>query len=260
MCPVIANSLFKSIADRLAKQADILATACTQAQAPGGGLYYPRIHQGVAAAGNFPVENDLIDSANEFDANTLSGTIFPNIFTSMISAQESHVVAQKASSLDAFLNISGINVDPNYENAYFLCKGNHLNARNTFLDRQAAMGTVDLTSSGVGTFTDGEAIGTGTGKTSDTNHAAAELDAIPMVTIGANNLVLAVQLLAEIYPDGSVAASRNVTIPTGTTSGVPTQVGSAGEAFLDITNVILAGGNASDQVVFVSRKERTRAL
>ncbi len=260
--PIIPNGLFEGLADRLAEQADIMSTAFTDAQQEGGGFFYPRIHSGIAALGNFDVENTLISSANAFDQNTLSGSTFSTLYADVINAHESHAVAEGASSLNDFLNVSGINVDVYYEEVFFNVKGSHLEGRNVFLDRQIDLGTVDITSSGVGTFTDDQALGVGAGVVSSTNHAAAIIDAIPTVNMGATDLVLAVQLQEETpFPgDGQRVASRNVTITSGVLSGVPTEVGTGSEPFLDVTDVIIAGGNASDAVVFRSRIDRLRAL
>ncbi len=259
--PIISNSLFEGLADRLAEQADIISTAFTDAQQEGGGFFYPRIHSGVASLGDFAVEDSLIKSANELDGDTLSGSTFSVIFADVINAHQSHVVAEGSSDLNQFLNVSGINVDVYYEEVFFQTKGSHLEGRNVFLDRQIDLGTVDITSSGVGTFTVGEALGIGAGAVSQTNHAAAVLDAIPTAAITAD-LILAVQLQEEVpFPgDGERAASRNVTITSGVLSGVPTEVGTGGEVFLDVTDVIIAGGGASDQVIVRSRIDRLRAL
>lgn len=258
---IIPNSLFEGLADRLAEQADLMSTAFTDAQQVGGGFFYPRIHSGVASLGNFAVENTLISSANALDQNTLSGTTFSNIYSDVINAHEAHAVAEGASDLNAFLNVSGINVDPYYEEVFFQVKGSHLEGRNVFLDRQLDMGTVDITSSGVGTFTDDQALGIGAGVVSSTNHAAAVIDAIPTVAMVAD-LTLAVQLQEEVpFPgDGERAVSRNVTITSGVLSGVPTELGTGSETFLDVTDVIIAGGSTSDQVIFRSRIDRLRAL
>lgn len=257
--PIISNDLFTDLADRLAAQAKLLADAMTAAQAVGGGYYYPRIHGGVAAAGNYDVEDALIDSANDLDVNTMSGTVFPDIFRDMINAHEAHVIDEGASSLDAFLNTSGIDVDVYYEDVYYLSKGSHLEGRNVFSDVEHLMGTIDVTSSGVATFTDGEAVGTGTGDAGPNNHAAAHINVVAGNDIVAD-LVLDVRLLEEDPDDGSVATSVNVTVSSGVIEGQEVSVGAADDKYLDVTDVVVAGGTALDQLTLVSDISRVPAL
>ena len=257
--PIISSSLFQDLADRVAKGAELMATAFTQAQAVGGGSFYPRIHQGVTAAGNYDVENALIDSANDLDDNTLSGTAFPDFYSDMINAHEAHVIAEGASSLDAFLNTSGINCDPYYEEVYFLAKGSHLLGRNVYSDVEQLMGVVDVVSSGVATFTDGAALGTGAGVTSPTNRAAAHINAIPQNDITAD-LVLDVRLYEEAQTTGQQAASRNVTITSGVLADAEVSVGELTDMFLDITDIVIAGGTLNDTINFISDVQRVRAL
>jgi len=261
---IIANSLFTGVADRVAKQAEIQSTAFTQSQAQGTGKFYPRIHDGVGVGGNYDVENAMIRSANSLDNDTFSGVPTANFWASaysdFMSALETHTQSEGATDLDDFLNTSGINVDPYFERVYFVCKGSHLDARNVFMDTPVELGVVDVISSGVGTFTEEAVIGTGTGKVDDTNHAAAQLHAIPQATIS-SDLVLDMSVFAEDVADGRVLTSRNVTIPGGTAGGTLVSIGTSGvDKFLEVDSVLIAGGTTSDQVKIVSQVERIRAL
>ena len=127
---LINNSLFSGLADRIAKQAEVYKAGLNNGL--GGTKYYPRIHTGVPGDGDFEVENDLISAANTIDNNTISGTMFKNVFTTFINDLESHVLGENAPSFDSFLNTSGINTHPDFEDVFFRSKGVHLDARNTF--------------------------------------------------------------------------------------------------------------------------------
>jgi hypothetical protein len=64
-----------------------------------------------------------------------------------------------------------------------------------------------------------------------------------------------------LYPDGSVATSANVTVPAGTAAGELISVGTSGvNTYLDVTNVITAGGVSGEQFKVLSQLERVIAL
>jgi hypothetical protein len=261
--PIVAPELFKGIADRLSKQWQFLVNATQEVTAKGGGLFYPRLHDGTGVGGNYSVEGDLIAAANSTDTILHdSGIMADSYFATLINALNTHVTNQGADDLNAYLNISGINVSAYYEEVYYQVRGSHLEARNVFSPYdQETMATVDVSASGVGVFTDGVALGTGTGDVSTTNHAAGMLHIVLQSGITPTDTILNLQLLAELYPDGSVATSANVTVPAGTAAGELISVGTSGvNTYLDVTNVITAGGVSGEQFKVLSQLERVIAL
>ena len=140
-----------------------------------------------------------------------------------------------------------------------MAKGSHLLGRNVYSDVEQLMGVVDVVSSGVATFTDGSALGTGAGVTSPTNRAAAHINAIPQNDITAD-LVLDVRLYEEAQTTGQQAASRNVTITSGILADAEVSVGELTDMFLDITDIVIAGGALGDSIRMISSVERVRAL
>lgn len=263
--PVIPSDIFKGVADRAAKQAEFFKEASEDARAKGGGLFYPRLHGGLGALGNFPAENDLIRALNTTDNTTFSGTMWTQFYSDLINALETHVQNEGLTNLDAYLNVSGINVHPYFEDLYFVVKNTHLDARNVFEGEFTApttLATVEVLSSGVSTFTDNESVGTGSGKVVvGSNQAAATLHVILTSGITPTETVINLQLLQEVYPTGNQAASQNVTIPAGTSAGTKVVVGTSGVNFyLDVTNAVVAGGVTGEIFTVKSERERSIAL
>jgi len=260
---IISNAVFEGIADRIGYQSKQISDAIDDMEPVGGGLFFSR----VTDTDDYQVEQPLITPGNTLDNNlpNFSGTektLLSNTFASMISGLITHVNAVGSASgittLDSFLTTSGIDVDYNFDNAYFASQGQHLNAINVF-GPQIELASVAMTGSGVGAFTDVQALGTGTGKTSAVppNYAASALEVITNSLIGANNLILDVRTTTE---DGT-ADSNQVIVTNGTASGVGFDVGTpATDLYIDVVNVVPAGGNNGDSVVIKNKVLRDIAL
>lgn len=261
---IIEGAQFLDIADRLARQAINLEDAVLTNTSGIG--YYVLVHGPLPFAGDFEVENDLIVAANQTDVDMVFNEAATTFFTNMINALNNHVVArgQAASiaSMDDYLNQSGINVHELYNESHNAVVGSDLNAVNVFRDDEILMATVETTASGVGTFTDGEALGTGTGsfvrdtgpgQTTTPNSAEQSIKYIVEADIGApNDLVINVVGTNE---QGNTVAEQ-VTIPSGTLSGVGATIGPSQRKYLDVTAVQFAGGNAGSKVQIRSIVER----
>lgn len=259
--PVINATTFKGVADRIAAQWILIKAAIIDSKAEGGGKFYTRIHDGVGT-GDPVVERDLVRPANVLDDNMSSGLVASSFYGSFINALKQHVSGQGYRSLDIYLNTLGINVSPYFEDVYYLATGSHLDARNVFENPAGTiLGTVSLSGSSVGTYVHGTRVGTGTGKVASDNHAASNLKVVPTTTVGGTDIILDLALLSEAPTDGSVAASMQVTIPSGTVAGTVIDVGVPyTNMYLDVTNIRFAGGSASDTLKVVSSAERVEAL
>lgn len=261
--PVIDPSLFKNVSDRLAKQYEYFTIAIGQASAKGNGLYYPLIHDNTPVGGNFPVENDLISAGNSTD-NLMhdSGIIADQYFASMLSALNNHVTNAGATNLDDYCNRSGITVSPYYEDAYYQVQGSHMLGRHVFSPYdQETLATVDFSASGVATFTDGVALGAGSGDTSPTNHAAGILHAVVQSGVLTTDVQLDVYVKTDKYPTGTESTSRVVSLPTGTVAGDKISVGTSGvDRFNDVTNIVVAGGDSGVEIKVVNQIERVIQL
>ncbi len=257
---VIPLSVLRQVADRLSKQVELLVAAITSAGAEGTGKFYPTIHGGIPSTGLYGTEKDLITSANALDASKLANaTVLPNIYRDFINDLGTHAANENKTDLNTMLSGLGLNVDPDFDEAYYNVKSAHMWGENVFADSSVLLATVDFTGSGVATFTDGDAMGSGSHQaTSATNRAAAMLHAVPTDTVGATDIILDVRLTNE----SDVAMSRNVNIPAGTAAGTLVSVGTSGVNFFrDVTNVVVAGGTNLDQIkIYNQYPERVHSL
>jgi hypothetical protein len=188
-------------------------------------------------------------------------------FATLINALNNHVVSRGTevgagvTSMDDYLNQSGINVHECYAIAHAAVLGSQLDAFNVFRDDEIQMGQVDITSSGVGSFTDGEALGTtaggdfvrDTGPTVTPNSAEQNVCWMAPSGIG---VPFDIQLNVIGVNEQGNTVSEQATIPAGSTSGVCSQIGPDGFKLLDVTAIQFAGGNAGDIVTVRSMIER----
>ena len=256
---LINNNQFKAILDRVASQGQLWQYYLTSGQNVGT-KYYITIHSGLPPQGDFDVENDLISAANGADTNTISGTMFKNIFSTLIQNLESHGTNRGAASFNSWLNISGINVHEAFDAVYFAVKGSHLDGRNVFFNEDNILvSTFTSTSSGAGTYASNNPLSTtGTGAFSETNHAAAKLLLIPIQNTGAD-IQFNLRLLAENPSTGTITGFSNILIPSGTTSGTQFPVNnviSGGHNYIDVTNILAAGGDGNDVFRVYAIRER----
>ena len=259
---VIPSGVLQQCCDRVSKQVELLAAAVTSASAAGTGLFYPKIHAGIPVTGLFRTEDDLISSANALDTSKLTNaTVLPNIYRDFVNDLNTHASNESFTDLNTLLSGVGINVDPDFDEAYYQVRSAHLWGENVFADALVTLATVDFTGSGIASFSDGSAMGSGShAATSATNRAAAMLHA--KVTsaggIGGTNVILDVRLTNE----NNVSTSRNVTIPSGSALNAIVSVGTSGtDFFRDVTNVVVAGGTNGDQVKIINQyPERVHAL
>ena len=254
--PVISG-----IFDRIAGQGKLLRFAINSGNNTGTKMYF-RVHQGAGTNGDYQVENDLIDAAYGVDTNTVSGTLYKNMYTTLVQQIDSHVVTTNgAVSLDSYLNISGINVHPEAEEIVYQARGTHLDAVNVFFEEpNILVATYAVTGSGTGTYSSSNVIGTGSGKVSSTNHAAAKFILVPIQDLN-GSIQINLRLLRENRDGGTIADSYNVFISSGTPSalsGTQYRVNcqSGQYMYLDCNNIVAAGGGGSDGFRVYALRER----
>lgn len=256
---MISTPLFSGIADRMAAQASILKFAINSGVNTGT-PYYKRVHTSVPSDGDYAVEDALIDAAHALDINVISGTMFKNVYSTMIQDLDNHILDNNAESFDSYLNISGINVHPHFEDIYYQVKNQHLDAVNVFFaEENLLVATYAATGSGTGTYTSNNPIGTGTGKVSSTNHAAARFVLVPVQNVGADIQVNLRLLREDGQSSGTLAAFDNIRITSGVTSGIQFPVNnriSGTHTYLDCNNIVAAGGLSSDNFRVYALRER----
>jgi len=253
---VISNNLLEQLTDRMAKQADEIRSGLQDANHEGGGYYYYRIHSGVGLSGDSDVEEDLIASAADLDEDFEPNDTYRLIMNDFVNALDVHVRNQGAAGLNAFLTTSGINVAELFADVFNACKGQRLDAINVFDPNEEVMATIHMSSSGTGTWDDGVAIGTGSGSYSTTNHAAARLFMEIAEQDLSNNAEVKLCLTKE---DGS-SEEKTVDLSSGLIVGERANVGSASDAYLDVSSLIWAGGTSGTDVIVKNHIERTIAL
>lgn len=261
-------SVLSGIADRMAEQVAIDKVAFTSGMRTGTYMYQ-QIHKGVGVVGDYQAENALIAAAYGVDNNSVSGTAFKSVYSSIVTALEQYYVDRGAISFDSYCDISGINFHPNFEDAWYQVKGTHLNAVNVFYPAdQLTLATYFATGSGTGTFTSVNTLGTGTGKVSATNFAAGKLILVPINTVQGTVAQLNILLTRESgQSSGSTATFDNLRIPAATTSGQQYPIGNWANSginnlttFLSVSNIIGGGATSGDGFRVLALRERYTIL
>lgn len=262
---MILNSVASGIFDRVAAQVQMYKFGIQSGAQVGLGLFYPRVHRGSGQDGDFSVENALINSAHSVDINTISGTMFKNLYNSFFNDFETHVLNANSPSFNSWLNISGLNVHPNFEDAWYQTKGQHLNAVNVFFaNDNIKVATYTVTSSGAGTYASVLPIGTGTGSVSPTNFAAAKFLVIPSQST-VSGVQINLRLLKEDgQSSGTLSDSANIAITSGVLSGIQLPVNwldsNSGNYYLDCNNIVALGGYQNDVYNIYAVRERNIVL
>lgn len=265
---IISASLMQQIVDRIAAQATFIENALTSARQTGGGLFYTRIHDNVGfPLGDYNVESDLITPGHNIDDNLQNDPVLALEYSEMINALISHVTeAQGITDLDDYLLRSGVNVPQQFDDVYFAVRGQHLLAVNVFRSQPVyPMATVVWLSSGVATFTDGFRLGTGSGDfvapgadNSNITNANSAPQALEVVV--ASGIGSATQLNVYLLPENLVQTTRTVVLTSGMQIGSTAPIGSGSDAFLDVVNIVVAGGTTGQAIRVRSIVERVPQL
>lgn len=255
---IITNVSFIGIADRVAKQAEEIASGLDAANQEGDGLgwHYTRVHSGVGL-GDSDVEEDLVAAAADLDEDFENEDSFSLVFRSWVNALDTHVRNQGSNGLDAFLETSGINVHDYFAEVFEAVKGSKLSAINVFCPRELTLASLCPAGSGTGAWSDGDVLGTGSGDVSDTNHAAAKL----VAEIRNSTLCSGIEIDLCLTKEDGTSEWKTVHINAGAVAGDRTDVGThPGDAYLDCTNVVFTGGCSGICVDIKSEVERAIAL
>jgi len=147
--------------------------------------------------------------------------------------------AQGYSGWDTYLDTLGLNVHEDFNTVYNAINRSSLDAVNVFRSTQIDLGVFALTGSGAGTFTDGDALGTGSGKFSATNSAGAQMQAY----VGSGSLTVDMIMdLSVTYEDGTTASGVTATLSSGAVVGSTTNFGTSSDDIIDVTGAVFAGG------------------
>lgn len=263
---IISKTLMQGITDRIAAQATYIDSALTSARQTGGGLFYVRIHEDVGTFGDYNIENDLITAGNNIDINLANDPVYALEYSEMVNSLISHVTeAEGITDLDDYLTRSGLNVAEKFDDVYFAVRGQHLLATNVFReDELDPMATVVWLGSGSAVFTDGYRLGTGSGDfvspEDGTNLSNANSAAQALEVVVASGITAASQLNIYLLPESLVQTTRTVNLTSGLQIGDTVAIGSGSDAFLDVVNIVVAGGASTDAIRVRSIVERVPEL
>lgn len=257
MSQTLPLAVFSGTADRLAKQILLIEAGLAAASAEGGGDHFER----VTLTDDYHIEVALITPAHNLDEALATINAFGSFSTAAayISAIEAHYrTVGGVSNLAALLTMSGVTVSDAFWRAANLYAGMNLPATQVFTDVAVELGSI-VRAGGSWTFTDGLAIGAGSGNASATNHAPQNIEAyVPAaITIGAASVNINVTVLED---DGITTSTRQILVPNGSSAGTTVVVTSGTDLALDVTNVTVLGGTNGDQVKFRSIPTRSVAL
>ena len=249
---VISKAIFEKHSDRVAKQYELIKAGVVAAAVDGVNGDHFDI---VTASDDYDVENAYITPANSLDTNCTITSILGNNtdFRGIINASETHVRGESYANLDAYLSGLDCNVDDNYDELYNAVRSAHLDAINVF-GPATKVAEFEITGAGADDFTHITAIGTGSGKASATNHAAAIMQAIVTSEIGVGSDL---DISLTMTNESGNEIIEGITIPAGSELG--TTIDTSGLA-IDVTNVVSTAGTNLDAVDIYSKIERVISL
>ena len=258
---VISNTLLETLVDRAAKQGEHIESGLTAASLEGTGYFYYKVHSGVGLAGDSDVEEDLIESAADLDEDFTVANSLRLIMSDFINALDTHVRNMGAQGLNAYLTTSGVNVHDYFAEEFDAVKGQDLDAINVFCPEELTLGTVCITGSGEGAWTDGDVVGTGTGSWSSTNHAAARLVVELQANGSGEGICSGVELQLCLTKEDLTSELKTISITSGTGPLVRTDVGThPTDEYIDVTSAIWAGGCSGTCLKILNEIERTIVL
>jgi len=246
----IADAVLLAHCDRLARQKVILQDALAQLSASGShgsGVTHFMI---AANTKDYDVVAPVVEQWYELDENmTISNVVAAVTYlTRAVTALEDHFSAVGVSGgLNAQLAAQGLRVSEHYADVFYLARNTNLDAAVVFKQDAVTMGTLVVTAPGSGTFTDGSALGSGSGAYSSTNMAAQNLEVVVTdQVIGGVNLVLNITCKKA----DTTTEVKQVTVTAGSAVGTVFPIGTSSDEYIDVTAIsVSAGGTAGDTVI-----------
>lgn len=249
---VISNSGIENITDHYAYMWIQLQSGVVNATPADGEEAYRHI----TIDNNAWAEGDLASSCKTLDINGIvQSTMASTVFSTVVRAHDTHIqnVVGGSANLNTLLTNSGINVNSKYEEVYYYVNGRHLSANNVFDQYIHVMATATIVGSGTGcTFTDGVALGTGTGNAGVGNYCASQLKCVVI-----SGLTADVDMKIYATQEDGTETTIDVTV---TTLDSEVNIGTTADTFIDVTNIQTTGGDATDEIDIVNIPERTPAF
>lgn len=246
----------------MAAQQRLFNTALLDMSATGGGKFYPRVHTNIAETtpdGDPDVEVPLVGPANTLDENYTSGSFLTTIYSGYLQAWRAMLTDLGYADLDEFLTDIDLNLHEDFDPIYNAVFGVSLDAVNVFRKTPLEMGKIVLTGSGTGTFTDGSALGTGSGTFNGSNNSAGAQLQLYMASGATTGAPLVVNMTV-LKEDGSQQTNVTGTLLIGSDVGDTVDFGTTADKFIDVVSLQFAGGEASRTVAIRQIIERQASL
>jgi len=266
--PLIDTTTLLGVADRAAKQYEIIYNAWIALNAVGGGNYFDRVTVTDDADVEIPTErnyNDLDENLPNVDHAITRGTSMCTIISSM-DGHFARPNATKTAPLqiggwDGYLYSQDERVSWWFSRLFFACYSYRMLAINVFSEGDDLLATATITGGPTASFTDGINYGNGAdfNPANGSNYAATQLRA-KVVTMGGANL----DLRLSVKDINNNPMTIDVTIPASSPVGTEITIGTTSDRFLDVIGVSLipfsSFGTLGDTIDIRNIKEREIAL
>lgn len=268
----VTLSQFLEVADRLAKQRDLIGVAADAAnEASGGG---DRFVEYVMDTDNYNFTNRLLKECYLVDTylsrDSAIGLSRGNTFIWFRGILEgiSKWASDEDNSLDQFLTDESGQVSEFFNDLWYSYQDTNLLASNVFCEQTLArdgfsLGTAEVEAGPVLTFTDGTRLGIGSGSAGGTgatkNFAPAQFKVV-VTLMDATDLDLTCTLT---LPDGT-SETQDVVVPGSSAVGAEINIATSSDVYIDLTDVAFTvggdEGTVSDLVTIQHIKAREIAL
>lgn len=267
---LIQKSVLLGIADRAAKQVEMVNANLDQIGGTGGGLFWER----VTATDDPDVEIPTLGPYRQWDnesqnENRLLLDVLRNMgtVTQVVTAMDAHFavrvagVALQEGSWDGYLRDKDARVSQYFNLLYQATKTGYMLAVNVFSEGDDTFATAVVQAGPTLSWTDGVNYGDGSQlNPADGTHYAATQLRVVVGSMGAADL----DLRLSVKDVNDTPTTIDVTVPGGSVPGAVVLVGTGADRFLDVFDVNFkpAGstGTVGDTVTVRNQKERTIAL
>lgn len=184
---------------------------------------------------------DYIDAVMGVVDELEAARLIPSFFSQFNSATVRHLQALLGSTLDEFLDADGSRVDPLWKRY-----GNTVIDRDNVFPPVTVVGTFAVSGTDAGTFTDGAAVDT-------TYYAGAQLEC--EITAGGP---LAAEIVATITGTNVAGGAlvKTATLTAAAANGAKFDVGLSTDEYVNISDVTITGGTASDAFKIQTKRDR----
>jgi hypothetical protein len=258
---LMTKTVFKGIADRMAKQYSFIKVCFDALSSTGNGTNY---YDMVTNTNDPDVELAMLQASYnadvEFETNTPQKIAKGlSSYTNLISSFESHLQREGSLSLrtwDAYCEAQDVRVSDYTNQIHYSRNNTYMNARNVFSEDDTTFASAEMTGATALTFTDGDDFGDGAAatKADGNNFAGTQLKA---VVTGSNTIASSLVVdIAGLDENGATKTLTNVSIAGS--PGTEVVIGATTDLWVDVTGITrVSGGALNDEFELHNIKERT---